>query len=127
MSATAVTKYFDRPAQVVNTTTTFDENGVIAGPSFNLGVRQGLEYSIQIDWQNNTGDIDVQLYGRSKPDMQYGIMKVIDCEGQLIDRINMSDTFGSHTIHISRKFNDIDIRFVVNSGEANVKVSGIIE
>lgn len=127
MSATALTKHFDRPELLVDTTTTYDRSGVTGGPSFNMGVSQSREISLQIDWQNNTGNIDIILFGRSKANMNYSQMKFIDCDGLLIDTINMSGTFGSHMIHISRKFNDIDIRFVVNSGQANVKVSGIVE
>jgi hypothetical protein len=127
MSATAISKYFDRPEQLVDTTTVFTQSEVTSGPFFSLGVRQSLETTIQLDWQNNTGDIDIQLYSRVKPCMNYMLMKFIDCDGQLVDRLNMSSTFGSHMIHISRKFNDIDIRFVVNSGQADVKVSGLVE
>lgn len=127
MSANPVTKHFDRPELVVDTTTIFDETGVTGGPSFNMGISQSREVTLQIDWQNNTGDIDIILFARSKSNMNYAQMKFIDCDGQPITSINISGTFGSHMIHISRKFNDIDIRFVVNSGQADVKVSGIVE
>jgi len=127
MSSTAITKHFDRPELLVDTSTVYDQSGVISGPSFNMGISQSRETTLQIDWQNNTGVISIVLFGRSKANMNYNQMKFIDCDGLLVDNIDMSGTFGSHMIHISRKFNDIDIRFVVDSGQSNVKVSGIVE
>jgi len=127
MSATQITKYFDRPELLVDSSTVFDETGVISGPFFSLGIRQSLQTTIQVDWRNNTGSIDISIYARSKPNMNYMLMKFIDCDGQLIESMNMSGTVGSHMIHINKKFNDIDIRFVVNSGQADIKVSGIVE
>lgn len=127
MSATNITKYFDRPELLVDATTVFDETGVISGPSFSLGVRQSLETTIQIDWRAFIGDIEIQLYGRTNPKMKFMLMKFHDCDGLLVDRLTLSGTIGSDMIHINRKFNDIDVRFVVNSGQANIKVSVLVE
>ena len=127
MSATSITKHFDRPELLVDTSTVYTVSGVTSGPSFNMGVSQSRETTLQVDWQNNTGVIDIIFFARSKSNMNYSQMKFIDCDGLLVDTISMSGTFGSHMMHISKKFNDIDIRFVVTSGEANVKVSAIVE
>jgi hypothetical protein len=127
MSNSAITKHFDRPEVVVDTTTVFDESGVISGPSFNLGVKQSLETTIQIDWNNFTGDIEIQFYGRATPKMNFMPMRFKDCDGLLVDRLPISGIIGSDLIHINRKFNDIDVRFVVNSGQANVNVSVLVE
>ena len=127
MSATPITKYFDRDEELVDTSTVFTASEVTSGPVFSLGVRQSQNTTLQIDWQNNTGDINILVFARTTPAMNWMPMKFLDCEGQPVTKISITGAIGSHMLHITKKFNDIDIRFEVNSGQAYVKVSGIVE
>ncbi len=116
-----------RDEQLVDSDTVFDETGVTSGPSFNISTRQSSQATIQVDWRNNTGDIDVSFYGRAHSCSNYSLLKVLDCDGNLQESINILDATGSHQVHFARKFQDIDVRFVVNSGQADITTFGIIE